>query len=74
MSIQRCAAYFKIIFKSSAGVVIDALRMVKLAKDRGVGGPLLSPSVFFMKHPPVQFTDSQAYEMVEEFIAGKRER
>jgi Myo-inositol-1-phosphate synthase len=47
--------------------------MVKLAKDRGVGGPLTSPSSYFMKHPPVQFTDSQAYEMVEEFIAGKRE-
>jgi myo-inositol-1-phosphate synthase len=58
---------------NSAGVVIDALRMVKLAKDRGVGGPLTSPSSYFMKHPPVQFTDSQAYEMVEEFIAGKRE-
>ena len=59
---------------NSAGVVIDALRMVKLAKDRGIGGPLLSPSAYFMKHPPVQFTDSQAYEMVEEFVAGKRER
>jgi len=59
---------------NSAGVVIDALRMVKLAKDRGIGGPLLSPSAYFMKHPPVQFTDAQAYEMVEEFVAGKRER
>jgi len=59
---------------NSAGVVIDAIRMVKLAKDRGIGGPLLSPSAYFMKHPPTQFTDSQAYGMVEEFIAGKRER
>jgi len=59
---------------NSAGVVIDALRMVKLAKDRGIGGPLTSPSSYFMKHPPVQFTDSQAYEMVEEFLAGKRDR
>jgi myo-inositol-1-phosphate synthase len=59
---------------NSAGVVIDALRMVKLAKDRGIGGPLLSPSAYFMKHPPVQFTDEQAYEMVEEFVAGKRDR
>jgi Myo-inositol-1-phosphate synthase len=58
---------------NSAGVVIDALRMVKLAKDRGIGGPLTSPSSYFMKHPPVQYTDSQAYEMVEEFIAGKRD-
>ncbi|MFA6375837.1 MAG: inositol-3-phosphate synthase [Candidatus Paceibacterota bacterium] len=59
---------------NSAGVVIDALRMVKLAKDRGIGGSLLSPSAFFMKHPPVQYTDEQAYEMVEEFVTGKRER
>lgn len=59
---------------NSAGVVIDAIRMVKLAQDRGIGGPLTSPSCYFMKHPPVQFTDAQAYEMVEEFIAGKRDR
>ncbi len=59
---------------NSAGVVIDAIRMVKLAQDRGIGGPLTSPSSYFMKHPPTQFTDSQAYEMVEEFIAGKRDR
>jgi myo-inositol-1-phosphate synthase len=59
---------------NSAGVVIDALRMVKLAKDRGIGGPLLGPSAYFMKHPPIQYTDNQAYEMVEEFVAGKRER
>lgn len=59
---------------NSAGVVIDAVRMVKLAKDRGIGGPLISPSSYFMKHPPRQFTDSQACEMVEEFIAGKRDR
>ena len=59
---------------NSAGVVIDAIRMVKLAKDRGAGGPLLSPSAYFMKHPPVQFPDEKAREMVEEFIEGKRER
>ncbi len=59
---------------NSAGVVIDALRMVKLAKDRGIGGPLTSPSSFFMKHPPLQYTDAQAFEMVNEFIEGKRER
>jgi myo-inositol-1-phosphate synthase len=59
---------------NSAGVVIDALRMVKLAKDRGIGGPLTSPSSYFMKHPPVQYTDAQAFEMVEEFVAGKRDR
>jgi myo-inositol-1-phosphate synthase len=59
---------------NSAGCVIDAIRMIRLAKDRGVGGPLLSPSSFFMKHPPQQFADEKSYEMVEEFIQGKRER
>lgn len=59
---------------NSAGVVIDAVRMVKLAKDRGVGGPLLSPSAYFMKHPPVQYTDAEAFEMVQEFVNDKRER
>lgn len=59
---------------NSAGCVIDAVRMAKLALDRGIGGPLLSPSAYFMKHPPQQFTDEKAYEMVEEFIMGKRER
>jgi myo-inositol-1-phosphate synthase len=59
---------------NSAGCVIDAIRMIKLAKDRGVGGPLLSPSSFFMKHPPQQFADEKAYEMVEEFVRGARER
>lgn len=59
---------------NSAGVVIDALRCAKLAKDRGTGGALISPSSYFMKHPPQQFPDSLAREMVEEFIKGKRER
>lgn len=59
---------------NSAGVVIDAIRMAKLALDRKIAGPLLSPSAFFMKHPPVQFTDEQAMQMVDEFIQGKRER
>jgi len=59
---------------NSAGVVIDAVRMVKLAKDRKIAGPLLSPSAYFMKHPPQQFTDEKAREMVEEFIQNKRER
>src|SRR5512132_791257 len=55
---------------NSAGVVIDALRCVKLAMDRGVAGPLIGPSAYFMKSPPVQFTDDIAHEMVEEFILG----
>jgi len=59
---------------NSAGVVIDAIRAVKLALDRGVGGPLLSASAYFFKHPPVQMTDEEAKLAVEEFIAGKRER
>ncbi len=59
---------------NSAGVVIDALRCAKLAKDRGIGGALTSPSSYFMKHPPQQFPDSLAKHMVEEFIKGERER
>ncbi len=55
---------------NSAGIVIDAIRCAKLAKDRGVAGPLIGPSAYFMKSPPVQFTDEAAREMVEEFILG----
>jgi myo-inositol-1-phosphate synthase len=55
---------------NSAGIVIDAVRCAKLAKDRGVAGPLIGPSAYFMKSPQVQFTDEMAREMVEEFILG----
>ena len=55
---------------NSAGVVIDAIRCAKLALDRGIGGPLLAPSSYFMKSPPVQYTDSEARDLVEDFIAG----
>jgi myo-inositol-1-phosphate synthase len=55
---------------NSAGVVIDAVRCAKLALDRGVGGPLLGPASYFMKSPPVQYTDDVARRAVEEFIAG----
>ena len=55
---------------NSAGIVIDAIRCAKLAMDRGVGGPLIGPSAYFMKSPPVQFSADQAREMVEEFIGG----
>ena len=55
---------------NSAGVMIDAVRCAKLAMDRGVGGPLTAPSSYFMKSPPQQFTDDQARQMMEEFIAG----
>ncbi|MBN2454468.1 inositol-3-phosphate synthase [Candidatus Woesearchaeota archaeon] len=56
---------------NSAGVVIDALRCVKLAKDRGIGGPLIAPSSYFMKSPPEQFSDSEARQKTEEFIEGE---
>ena len=59
---------------NSAGVIIDALRCAKIAKDRGVGGPLLSASSYFMKSPPVQYSDDQAREAVEAFIRGEVER
>jgi myo-inositol-1-phosphate synthase len=55
---------------NSAGVVIDALRCVKLAMDRKIAGPLIAPSAAFMKSPPEQMTDERAAEMVERFIAG----
>ncbi|HEX6206981.1 MAG TPA: inositol-3-phosphate synthase [Actinomycetota bacterium] len=55
---------------NSAGVAIDAIRSAKLAKDRGVGGPLVGPSAYLMKSPPVQFSDDAARDMVEEFILG----
>ena len=59
---------------NSAGVAIDAIRCAKLAQDRGIAGPLYSISAYTMKHPPIQYKDWQAREMVEEFIAGIRER
>ena len=59
---------------NSAGVIIDALRCAKLGLDRGIGGPLLSPASYFMKTPPVQYTDDQAQARTEEFISGKVER
>jgi myo-inositol-1-phosphate synthase len=46
------------------------VRCAKLALDRGVGGPLLGPSAYFMKSPPVQYRDEQAREMVEAFARG----
>jgi myo-inositol-1-phosphate synthase len=52
---------------NSAGVIIDAVRCAKLALDRGLGGPLLGPSAYFMKSPPVQYRDEEAREMVETF-------
>ncbi|TVQ78511.1 MAG: inositol-3-phosphate synthase [Bradymonadales bacterium] len=58
---------------NSAGVAIEAIRCAKLALDRKVSGPLYSISSYTMKHPPVQYPDSEAYQRVEDFIAGKIE-
>ena len=55
---------------NSAGVAIDAIRCAKVAMDRGVSGPLIGPSAYFMKSSPVQFSDEAAREMVEQFIVG----
>ncbi len=56
---------------NSAGVIIDAVRCAKVALDRGIGGPLLGPSAYFMKSPPVQYRDEEAREMVEAFARGE---
>ncbi len=58
---------------NSGGVVIDAIRCCKLALQRGHGGVLYSPSAYFMKHPPRQYTDEEARRLAEEFIEGKRD-
>jgi len=59
---------------NSAGIIIDAVRAAKIAKDRGIGGPILSASSYFMKSPPVQYDDSTARDAVEAFIRGDIER
>jgi len=56
---------------NSAGVVIDAIRCCKLALNRGLKGVLEAPSAYFMKSPPIQYTDNEARQMVEEFIIGE---
>ena len=56
---------------NSAGVVIDAVRCAKLALDRGMAGALVAPSSYFMKTPPVQYTDYRARDLTEAFIAGE---
>jgi myo-inositol-1-phosphate synthase len=58
---------------NSAGVVIDAIRCLKLALDRNQGGVLYNPSSYFMKHPPIQYTDDEAFQLTEEFIHGNSE-
>src|SRR5258706_5150655 len=56
---------------NSAGIIIDALRACKIAMDRKIGGPVLSPSRYFMKSPPVQYSDVEAREAAEKFIRGE---
>ena len=55
---------------NSAGVAIDSIRCARLALDRGEGGVLFAPSAYFCKHPPHQFTDDEAYQMIERFLQG----
>ena len=55
---------------NSAGVVIDAIRCCKLGLDRGLKGALVAPASYFMKSPPVQYSDDEAHRMVEEFITA----
>jgi myo-inositol-1-phosphate synthase len=57
---------------NSAGIVIDAVRCIKLAMDRGISGALEGPSSYFMKSPPVQYSDSEARDFVEEFISARK--
>jgi len=59
---------------NSGGITIDAIRCCKIARNRGISGPLLSISAYAMKHPIIQIPDNEAKQMVEEFIEGKRER
>jgi myo-inositol-1-phosphate synthase len=59
---------------NSAGIIIDAVRAAKIALDRGIGGPILSASSYFMKSPPEQYSDDEARDYVEKFIRGEIER
>jgi len=56
---------------NSAGMVIDAIRCVKLARQRGLAGPLHSVSAYTMKHPPRQYSDAEAKNLLEQFIRGE---
>ena len=58
---------------NSAGVVIDAIRCCKLARDRGLSGTIVGPSAYFMKSPPIQYSDEEARTRTEEFIAGQEQ-
>jgi len=55
-------------------VIIDAVRAAKIARDRGIGGPVLSAASYFMKSPPVQYGDDVARDLVDQFIRGEVDR
>ena len=59
---------------NSAGIIIDAVRAAKIALDRGIAGPILSASSYFMKSPPIQYSDDEARDYVEKFIRGEVDR
>ena len=59
---------------NSAGVVIDAIRCCKLALDRGLSGAIVAPSSYFMKAPPIQYSDDEAHSKTEAFIAGEEQK
>jgi myo-inositol-1-phosphate synthase len=59
---------------NSAGVVIDAIRCCKLAMDRGLSGTIVGPSAYFMKSPPIQYSDDEARIRTETFIAGQEQQ
>jgi len=59
---------------NSSGVIVDSIRCLKIALDRGLGGPLISASAYFCKHPPIQMSDDEARKRLEMFIDGKIER
>jgi myo-inositol-1-phosphate synthase len=58
---------------NSAGVVIDAIRCLKLAMNRGLSGTIVGPSAYFMKSPPIQYSDEEARIRTEAFIAGQEQ-
>jgi myo-inositol-1-phosphate synthase len=59
---------------NSAGIVIDAVRLAKLALNNGIAGSLVGPSSYLMKSPPVQIQDDEAHELTEEFIEKNKRR
>jgi myo-inositol-1-phosphate synthase len=56
---------------NSAGIIIDAVRAAKIAKDRGIGGPIIPASAYLMKSPPVQIEDTEGRALLEKFISGE---